>query len=101
GLAQAPGRTRCSDGLAGRLPGGDGVPPDPLPAGSAALGPGHVGGLRISEKATGIPAPARRPSTGRSPLPRWIGALRRCPATPPTGQSKQLGGATDSPSGLA
>jgi hypothetical protein len=65
GLAQAPGVTKSSDGLAGSLPGGDSVPPELLTAVVAAMDLGHVGGLLIGEKASSIPDLARRPWTGR------------------------------------
>src|SRR5262249_22676715 len=70
GLAQAPGVTKSSDGLAGSLPGGDSVPPELLTTEVAAMDLGHVLGLLIGEEASSIPDPARRP---------WTGRLRRDP----------------------
>jgi hypothetical protein len=67
GLTDPAGGAERPDGLAGRLPGGDRVPPELLAVGVAADGFRHRSGFLAGEKAPILHEPARRPGTGRLP----------------------------------
>src|SRR5262249_23139094 len=72
GLVNTTGGAERSDGLAEGLPGGQGVPPELLPAGVVAAGLGHVWDLLLGEKVSSVTGNARRPWTGR------LRAIKQC-----------------------